>query len=233
MKLAIMQPYFLPYLGYFQLINAVDKFVVYDNIQYTKKGWINRNRILSNGSDITFSIPLKKDSDYLDINKRFLADNSQQEKEKILRVISQNYKKASEFQIIYPLLEKIFLNEEKNLFKFILKSLLDINSFLEIETELSVSSEIYRDKKTNGKDTVMEICKSLKAQHYINPVNGKELYNKKEFQEVDLNLQFLEMGPVSYNQFNDEFVSHLSIIDILMFNKKKKVLDFLNLYYLS
>ena len=67
MRLAIMQPYFFPYIGYFQLIAAVDQFIVYDNIKYTKKGWINRNRMLQNGKDVMFSLPLKSDSDFLDV----------------------------------------------------------------------------------------------------------------------------------------------------------------------
>ncbi len=74
MKLAIMQPYFFPYIGYFQLINTVDEFVVYDNIEFTKKGWINRNRILVNGKDEYITLPIKKDSDFLHVKDRFLAE---------------------------------------------------------------------------------------------------------------------------------------------------------------
>ena len=95
MKLAIMQPYFLPYIGYFQLIAAVDQFIVYDNIKYTKKGWINRNRLLQNGTDTVFSIPLSKDSDALDIRERQIAADFR--RDKLLKQIAEAYRKAPYF----------------------------------------------------------------------------------------------------------------------------------------
>src|SRR4030042_5533275 len=97
MKIAIMQPYFLPYIGYFQLMNAVDEFVIYDNIEFSKKGWINRNRILVNGKDSYITIPLKKDSDYLDVRDRYLAETWSSEKIKMLKRIIGSYRKAPRF----------------------------------------------------------------------------------------------------------------------------------------
>jgi hypothetical protein len=102
MKLAIMQPYIFPYIGYFQLINTVDKFVVYDNIQFTKKGWINRNRILINGKEEYITLPLKKDSDYLNIDQRVLSDVFKEQRNKILRKINESYKKAPGFKTAFP-----------------------------------------------------------------------------------------------------------------------------------
>lgn len=116
MKLGIMQPYFLPYIGYWQLLNAVDKYIIYDNIEFTKSSWIRRNRILLNGKDKMFSIPIKKDSDFLNIDKRELTEDSIKERVKILNQIKVAYKKAPEFEKVFPLLQKIFLCEEKNLF---------------------------------------------------------------------------------------------------------------------
>src|SRR6201997_1769206 len=142
MTLAIMQPYLFPYIGYFQLMNAVDEFVVYDNIQYTKKGWINRNRILVNGKDAYITFPLKKDSDYLDIKDRYLADDWVLERKKILNRISESYRKAASFEFVYPVIEKIILFEETNLFKFILNSLTVLKEYLSIKTLFPVSSEI-------------------------------------------------------------------------------------------
>ncbi len=109
MKVAIMQPYFLPYIGYFQLINAVDKFVIYDNIEFTKKGWINRNRILVNGKDEFISLPITKASDFLHANQRYLASNFENEKNKILRKIKESYRKAPYFKITHTHLLKRFL----------------------------------------------------------------------------------------------------------------------------
>ena len=119
MKLAIMQPYIFPYIGYFQLINAVDKFVVYDNIQFTKKGWINRNRVLMNGKDEYFTISLKKDSDFLNVDQRMVSDIFKTDRIKLLRRISEAYRKAPEYNKVYPLVESIINEEEENLFAFI------------------------------------------------------------------------------------------------------------------
>ena len=142
MKVAIMQPYFLPYIGYFQLINAVDVFVIYDNIEFTKKGWINRNRILMNGKDDFFTVPLKKDSDFLDVNQRVLAETFTKDKAKIIGKITELYQKAPHFNEVFPLIEAVFNTNQKNLFDFIFHSVKVIMQYLEIKTEIVVSSSI-------------------------------------------------------------------------------------------
>src|SRR5690606_16494989 len=153
MRLAIMQPYFFPYVGYFQLINAVDKFVIYDNIQFTKKGWINRNRILNNGRDSLFSLPLKKGSDYLNINERRLSDQFDIfEKDKLLRRIKEVYKKAPYYDDTINLIERVFNYQEKNLFKFIYFSIKEVVKHLEITTELLVSSDINIDHNLKSQE---------------------------------------------------------------------------------
>ena len=140
MKLGIMQPYFMPYLGYFQLIVAVDVFIVYDNIKYTKKGWINRNRMLVNGADAIFSLPLKKDSDMLDIVQRELS--SEFNREKLLGQFKGAYIKAPYFNEIYPLLQSIIRFKDSNLFKYIEHSLNEICRHLGIETKIIISSNL-------------------------------------------------------------------------------------------
>ena len=119
-----MQPYFLPYVGYFNLISSVDIFVIYDNIKYTKKGWINRNRIISNGKEKLFSIPLKKDSDSLNICCRELAPAFN--RRKLLNQFKSSYQKAINFNEIYELLEGVILYEDNNLFKYIYHSIINI-----------------------------------------------------------------------------------------------------------
>ena len=103
-----MQPYFLPYIGYWQLINAVDKFVIYDNIQYTKKGWINRNRILNTDKDVYITIPLDKDSDYLDVDQRNISQCF--DRMKLLNQVSQYYRKAPNFKLGLSIFEEIIMN---------------------------------------------------------------------------------------------------------------------------
>ena len=144
MTIAIMQPYFLPYIGYFQLMQAVDKFVLYDNIKYTKKGWINRNRMLVNGKDEYFSIPLQKDSDFLDVVERRLSGSAFMENQKTLRKIKELYKKAPYAPQALAVIEQVFGLEEQNLFGFIHNSIIKVNEYLGIGTELIVSSSIRR-----------------------------------------------------------------------------------------
>lgn len=223
-EIAIMQPYFLPYIGYFQLINKVDEFVIYDNIEYTKKGWINRNRMLQNGKDIYFTLPLKKDSDFLHVNQRFLANNSLQENQKTLRKIEANYKKAPFFESFYPILEGIFLFEEKNLFKYILNSIQTIMDYLEIETPIIISSNLSDNiEKLKGQDKVIQICQELNTDKYTNPIGGTELYQYADFKTHNIELSFLKTNDIQYQQLNNEFVPFLSILDVAMFNDKDEI----------
>lgn len=223
-----MQPYLFPYIGYFQLINAVDEFIVYDNIQFTKKGWINRNRILVNGADAYITIPLKKDSDYLDIKDRYLSDDWEVERKKLLNRIKESYRKAPQFDLTIPLIEKIVMYEDRNLFQFIFHSLLEINSFLEIKTPLVISSKIPIDHSLKAEKKVIELCKARSASQYINPIGGLELYSKDEFKSQGLELHLLKANNIIYPQFKNDFVPFLSIIDVMMFNSKETVRKYLN-----
>ena len=218
LKVAIMQPYFLPYIGYWQLINAVDKFVVYDNIEYTKKGWINRNRFLQNGKDGLFTIPLKKDSDYLHIRDRYLSDNIEAEQKKLLRRFENAYRKAPNYEEGITLLKDCLLFDERNLFQYIFNSIKTVCAYLDIKTELIVSSELDMDHSLRKEQRVIAICKVLEATDYINPIGGVNLYNKQDFTEQSLKLHFQQVEPYLYIQFNNEFVPHLSIVDVVMFN---------------
>ncbi len=213
-----MQPYIFPYIGYFQLMNNVDKFIVYDNIQFTKKGWINRNRILVNGVDAYITIPIKKDSDYLDIKDRYLSDDWNIERKKLLNRIIESYRKAPYFNPVFSLIEDIINTEEKSLFKFILNSLKKTNDYLEIKTPLIISSTLDIDHALKSEKKVIELCKAINADTYINPIGGLELYNKDHFKNEGLNLKFLKANNIIYRQFKNDFVPFLSIIDVMMFN---------------
>ena len=233
MKIAIMQPYFIPYIGYFQLMNTVDRFVVYDNIQYTKKGWINRNRLLVNGQAEYISLPLKKDSDFLHVNQRYLADAFKDEKQKFLRKIEAGYRKAPYFTDVYNLFQRIVELEEYNLFDFLLNSLKEIASYLGIHTEIIISSNLNIDHNLKGSDKVIEICKTLKAEKYINPIGGKELYSKGDFLNKGIELFFIKTNEFEYSQFKNDFLPFLSIVDVMMFNSKDKISAYLDEFILE
>jgi hypothetical protein len=228
MKVAIMQPYFFPYIGYFQLISAVDKFVIYDNIEYTKKGWINRNRILKEGADLMISLPLKKDSDFLFVNQRYLAEDWSKSKQKLINSIKESYRKAPHFEDTFNLVQEIFNYSNSNLFEFILHSVQQTCKFIGIETEIIVSSTLDYNNELKSEEKVIAICKSIEATQYINSIGGVELYNKNNFSDQGIQLNFIKSNPIIYNQFKNEFVPWLSIIDIMMFNSKETVSNFLN-----
>lgn len=231
--IGIMQPYFLPYIGYFQLFNAVDEFVIYDNIEFTKKGWFNRNRMLQNGKDVYFTLPLKKDSDFLDVNQRYLSDTFETERVKLLNKIENNYRKAPFFNEFFPKVESIFNCKEENLFNYIYNSLLVMKDYLGIETKIILSSSLGPEiKELRFKNKVFAICKKREADRNINAIGGMELYKKEEFAEEGIQLNFIKSEEIEYQQIKNDFVPSLSILDVLMFNKVETVKGFLNRYEL-
>lgn len=211
-----MQPYFLPYISYFQMIAAVDTFIVYDNIQYTKKGWINRNRLLLNGRDVLFSLPLKSDSDYLDVCERELSADFK--RDKLLNQIRGAYQRAPYFASTFSLIEEIVRYEDNNLFNFLYKSIADICKCLGIETNIIVSSTIDIDHSLKNQDKVLALCEALGAKTYVNLIGGMELYSKETFLEKGIELNFIKSKPFEYKQFGAEFLPWLSILDVMMFN---------------
>jgi hypothetical protein len=218
MKLAIMQPYFFPYIGYFQLLNAVDEFVIYDNIEFTKKGWINRNRILVNGNDAFITLPLKKDSDFLHVRDRYLADSWDLERKKMLNKLGESYRKAPHFAAVFPLIERCILFDDRNLFSLILNSIKEIMNYLDIHSTITISSSISIDHSLKSAEKVISICKHQKSDTYINPIGGRTLYDPGLFKMHKIDLRFLESDLVEYKQYNNQFQPWLSIIDVMMFN---------------
>ncbi len=228
MKAAIMQPYFLPYIGYFQLINAADVFVVYDDVNYIKQGWINRNRILLNGAAYMFTLSLKGASSFKLINGIEIGGN----KERLFKTISQAYAKAPFYNDAIGLLEGIFGSSEKNLAYFIADSIKAISRHLNIGAEIILSSKIEKNNDLKADKKVINICKILGATHYVNSIGGEKLYSKKSFLDAGINLEFIRSKPISYRQFNNEFVEWLSIVDVMMFNPVEAVREMLDQYEL-
>jgi WbqC-like protein family len=229
MKLGIMQPYFMPYIGYFQLIAAVDLFIVYDNIKYTKKGWINRNRMLLNDADVMFSLPLKKASDTLDVIQRELSADFN--RNKLLSQFKGGYGQAPHFPETFQLLERIFGCEDQNLFQYIYHSLIEICRHLGIKTKIRVSSNVPINHDLKAQDKVLAFCDAMEADTYINTIGGTDLYNKDEFRARGVDLKFIKAKPFEYEQFNAAFVPWLSIVDLLMFNPIDVVQDCIHSNY--
>ncbi len=229
MKVAIMQPYFFPYIGYFQLIGAVDLFIVYDNIKYTKKGWINRNRMLQGGKDIMFSLPLKGDSDYLDVRERMLSNDFN--RDKLLNQLRGAYGRAPHFAEVFPMVERAVRHEDTNLFAFLRHALVCTCEHLGLATPIRVSSSVEIDHALKNQDKVIALAKAVGASTYVNAIGGLELYDREVFRQNGLELQFIRSRPFEYRQFGDPFVPWLSIIDVLMFNPLDAVRATVSSYY--
>ncbi|KAB2847252.1 MAG: WbqC family protein [Melioribacteraceae bacterium] len=230
-KIAIMQPYIFPYIGYFQLINAVDKFVLYDDVNFINKGWINRNRILLNGKDYLFTIPCEKASQNKLINE---VEVKQEEKavEKFLKTIKSSYNKAQFFTNVYEIIEKVFQFDKMLISEFAYKSIYSVMNYLGIEKEIVFSSKEYSNRELKKADRLIDICRQENCTNYINSIGGKDLYDKKYFEQNGISISFLKTENIEYNQFGNPFVPNLSIIDVLMFNDKNTVMKFLNQYTL-
>lgn len=217
-----MQPYFLPYIGYWQLMNAVDQYVIYDDVNFIKSGWINRNRLLLNGEPKFFNVQMVGASCNKHINEINLLENKNV-KDKTLRMFEAAYKKSPQYLDVMPVIEKIFSCKEDNLAKFLINSIYEIAGFLDINTIFHVSSNIEKNNELRGQEKVIAICKELKASEYYNAIGGQKLYDRNEFMKQGINLKFLSTNEITYKQYGKEFVSGLSIVDVLMFNDKKTV----------
>lgn len=216
MKLAIMQPYFFPYLGYFQLAASVDKFVFLDDVNFIKKGWINRNRILVNGEPAYFTAPVQGASQNKKINELLFADNFAEWSGKFLKTIEQSYKKSSGYADFYPKLETFLSASSSNLAEFAKSSVKMVADLLELETELVNSSSIYENSSLKGEDRILDICKRETCTNYRNLPGGREIYNGRRFADEDIQLEFLEPLLPAYSQPSDTFAPGLSILDVLM-----------------
>lgn len=231
MRVSIMQPYFFPYIGYFQLIANADVFVIYDDVNFIKKGWINRNNILVNNKPYLFSMPLQNVSQNKLINEILISDLDKW-KTDLLKTISFSYKKAPFYQNVYPLIDKIISFDELNLALYIQNSIQNLCAYLKINTKLIMSSEIDKNNNLNGEDRIIDICLQLGANQYVNAIGGKDLYDSAHFSEKNIKLQFIKSEKIEYKQFKNEFIPWLSIIDVLMFNSVSDVKQILNQYEL-
>jgi hypothetical protein len=231
LKLGIMQPYFIPYIGYWQLMNAVDKYVVYDDVNFIKSGWINRNLILVNGKSKYFNIPMVGASSFKLINEVGVNCDIKLV-EKNLRTIEGAYKKAPYYDLIYPLIKDILSYQCDNIAQYIFNSFKIICDYMNIQTELIVSSTLDKDNELKAQDKVLEICELLGADEYYNAIGGRELYSFEDFEKRGIKLKFLKTDLIEYKQYDNEFQSNLSILDVMMFNSREDVAEMLNRYTL-
>jgi hypothetical protein len=231
MKIAIMQPYFFPYLGYFQLIKAVDKFVLFDDVNFINRGWINRNKILLNGNEFLFTLPLIKASQNKLIHE-INIENKESFKKYFGSIVKQAYYKAPHFKVINNLIMEILNHSTDKISTLNFFCIQKICDYLSINTNIVLSSENYKQQNLKGKYRILDICKNEKAKTYINAIGGQELYQTDFFSKENITLNFIKMNQIAYKQFDRTFVPHLSIIDVLMFNSEEQIIELIKEYKL-
>lgn len=230
MKLGIMQPYLFPWIGYFQLIRAVDELVIYDDVQWIQQGWINRNRILVNGGPSFFTLPVARDSHQQHINTRRFAPEFERSKRKVLRQIEVAYRRAPQFESTFELLTECLACDDDRVAPFVTQALRACCRNLGIETPFRMASQLDDDKSLRGQERVLSLCRHMGATHYVNAIGGMELYDKQTYAAHGLQLSFLKTREITYRQWSPEFVPQLSIIDVMMFNDRDHIAQMLTEY---
>lgn len=229
MKLAVMQPYLFPYIGYFQLIYAADLFLIYDDVAYIKRGYINRNTVLSPNGTTRFTIPVPGASQ----NKLISELSFDERVEKAMKTIEHSYSKAPYFEKIFPIVRAVLELNDRSIASVCQKSFEDIFSYLDIEKEFRKTSELDYDRTASARDRLIALCHQFGADSYINTPGGRKLYAKEDFAKEGIDLSFVDSLPVEYSQGNADFVPNLSIIDVLMHCSPPIVRELLGKYKLS
>lgn len=221
-EIAIMQPYIFPYIGYFQLVNYVDKFVFYDDVSFIKQGWINRNKIITNDKELLFTIPLTNGSSNILIHDVNINHNIfKKTKNKLYKSIEQSYGKSEYFSEVNEIIRSVFDLETDSISEMAQYSVKAIAKYLGLNTEFSNSKNVYKNESLSGQDRVIDIVRKEKASRYTNPIGGRNLYDSGTFKENGIELSFLKV---------DEKLKDLLILDILMNYSKEEIIKILNQY---
>ena len=230
-----MQPYFFPYIGYFQLINSVDVFIVYDDVNFIKKSWINRNYILLTNKKHLLTIPCKSISQNKAI-KDIQIDKTNKAYRNILKTLEVAYRKeAPYYDSVFPIIENLMASNSVIISELAIESIVSVCTYLGIKTKILVSSENYSETVDLEKsERLISICKILGADELINAIGGTGLYDKKDFDEYGIRLSFIKpLEIISYAQGkNQQFIPNLSIIDVMMFNSVQEISQLIENYEL-
>jgi hypothetical protein len=222
MKLAVMQPYFLPYIGYYQMMNAVDRFVLYDDVCYINRGWINRNRIQINRQPWMFTLPLSNASQNVLIKDLIVSESVTRWSEKFKLTLRRAYAKAPEYGEVECLIYSCLSCDSQWLMDWILQSLDVVCDYLSIPTHRVRSSERYPNTGLKRQDRILDMCRREKTTTYINGKIGQALYSPAAFAAENTEIRIMSTT-CHYKQFEEPFIPHLSIIDVLMFNNRDQV----------
>ena len=229
MRLAIMQPYFLPYIGYFQLINYADTFVIYDDVSFIKGGWINKNRFTINKENKLISLPIIAASSNKMINE-IRINSSSRLINKLLKTFKENYRRCPYYSDVNELLQISIPYDEELLVNYLKRQIEWVSTYLEIKTEVILSSDLNISKELKAADRIIQICKKLNASTYVNLIGGRSLYDSQQFLSNNIELEFLESLPVTLNGKSLSGEGRLSIFELLMFKSVEEIKSDLRLF---
>jgi hypothetical protein len=234
MKIAIMQPYFFPYLGYFSLIVSCELFIVFDPVQYIRKGWINRNRILKKGGGVKYiNLPIVKTPRDTLISE-IRMNNQINWKASIIQNLDYYRLNAPYYHDVAQLLEECFDQDTENLTQFLTVCLQKTCAYLGISFHSKIYSKekIQHPKPMNAGDWAFYISKFYNASTYHNPIGGRDIFNPEKFEKSGIQLLFIENRLNQYDQAITQFIPGLSIIDVMMFNSKEECRKLIHQYKL-
>ena len=237
MVVGIMQPYFFPYIGYWQLMNAVDEYLIVDDVHYMKNGFINRNKVLVNGEPFNFGFPVRKASQ----NKLICEHETGIDEavvDKLLATLKSSYAKAPNFESVYAHVEEVLefglKDEGRNLAAFLDNGIRLTADKLGIKVPiLRTSVDVPLDGEYKRENLVLAYCRKRNADTYINAIGGTKLYFQNFFRENGVVLKFIHTNDdISYDQHRADFVQNLSIIDVMMYCSKEQIGEMLSAYTL-
>ena len=234
MKLGVMQPYFFPYLGYFQLIDAVDVFVFYTDVNFVKQSWMNRNSILGRDGKLLFSIPLSNGKSGVKIHDVQISQKREVWEKKFMRTLEYSYRKAANYEVGYELVRECFSFQGASLAEFNVHSVVTLCQWMGINTKIVQSSEGYQNRERERVSRLIDICQKEGADCYVNSPGGRSLYTQEDFQQSDIKLRFLEPKLKEYPQSEQKsFVEGISIIDLVMNIRAEEVKALLSGYQIK
>jgi WbqC-like protein family len=231
MKIAIMQPYFLPYIGYFQLINAVDTFIFCDDVHFIKGGFINRNTILMNGQKYRFTIPVQHVHFDTTIRETKVANDPANWYRKLSKTL-QNYQKAPYFDAVFPIFDDILRGSvDCSISDVAMESVETVLKYIDLQKKTTTTVR-YNNAHLSGAERIVDICRQENATTYLNAIGGQKLFSKDYFSAHTIKLQFLKPNLMTYTQNSPPFIAGLSILDVLMWNDPATVKAMLSDYTL-
>jgi hypothetical protein len=223
-----MQPYLFPYFGYYQLVSFSDIFVLYDDVTYIKQGYINRNQITCNGQSRRFTVPVPGASSNRLIRDLEFSTNTT----KVIKTIEQAYSKAPYFPEVFPIISRVLTSKRRQIAYVCYEGLREVFEYLGMNKNLVFASQLDYDRSSSAEDKLIQICRSLGAENYVNSIGGLELYSKVSFASKGCRLSFLRTKPITYEQDGKEFIPNLSIIDPLMRLPRNQIRGLLDCYEL-